>query len=182
MRITWKKKRTFLSLLFEKDCCKEKEINLVIVTTVKRTSSVGLKFLYGRLKSENRKMDPLYVRLRRSCAIFNTGDILLQMAIPHLTEVMVKQVLDNCPLQRTPTSADRFSPHLKKVPRKTYTVVTTEVSMWPAMAMWWKKRRWKSRVPHFLLSKSSLVIRCQKANVFAVNAVKPNRQKRHKSH
>lgn len=62
MKNNWR----FLNLLFEKDCCKEKGINLIIVTRVKRTSSIGLK-------SERRKMDSLYVRLRSS-AVFNTGE------------------------------------------------------------------------------------------------------------
>lgn len=56
-------------------------------------------------------------------------DILLQMRTHHLTEVVVKHVLDNYPLQRIHTSVDRCIPCLEKGTRKIYTVVTTEVPL-----------------------------------------------------
>lgn len=62
-------------------------------------------------------------------------DILLQMTIHHLTEVVVKHVSGNYPLQRRHTSADRCSPHLEKGARKIYTIVTTEVPVSSAQAM-----------------------------------------------
>jgi len=61
--------------------------------------------------------------------ISETVDILLQMTICHLTEVVVKHVLGNYPLQRRHSSVDRCSPCLEKGARKIYTVVTTEVPM-----------------------------------------------------
>lgn len=185
-------------------------------------------------------MDPLYVRLTRSCAAFSTGeevrcvrpdrlenniywfcfwgreidnliwnyfllipltshhflpwkssfltisaavDILLQMTIHHLTEVVVKRVLGNYPLQRRHTSIDRCSPHLEKGARKIYTVVTTEASMWPAGAIWWRKKgpkglgRKTERVESLTFYPVSLhwISARQKANIFAVCTVKPNR-------
>lgn len=44
----------------KKCCCKGKGNNLVFTSTGKRRTGSGLKFLQGRLKSDSRKLDPLY--------------------------------------------------------------------------------------------------------------------------
>lgn len=95
------------------------------------------------------------------------------MTIPHLTEGVVKHVLDNCLLQRTPTSADRCGPHLLKAPRKIYTAMTTEVTSY---CCGMEKEGMKESLTFYSVSLPWLST-CQKANIFAVNTVKPNRQK-----
>lgn len=61
------------------------------------------------------------------CTISAAAEVLLQITVHHLTEMVVKHVLGNYPLQRGHTSVERCSPCLEEGARKIHTLVAKEV-------------------------------------------------------